>query len=91
MSDVANLGGFTKAVTAGAAQKVQAADQPISWVVLQNDTDSVGDVLVGGPIPILRLAPGQMTDQLCVSQLSSVYVIREDNAAAATLRVLYGA
>lgn len=91
MSDVTNLGGFTKAVAAGAAQKIQAGDQTVSWVVLQNDTDSAGDLLVGGPVPILRLAPGQMTNELCVGQLSSIYVKREDDVAAATLRVLFGA
>lgn len=91
MSQVANLGGFVVAVAAGAAQRIQSDDQVVSWIVLQNDSDSVGDLLVGGPVPILRLAPGQMTNELCVSQLSSVFVKREDDAVAATLRVLFGA
>lgn len=88
---VMNLGGYTVAVAAGAAQRIQLADQTVSWTILQNDSDSVGDILVGGAVPTLRLAPGASTGELYVGQLSSVYVKREDDAAAATLRVLYGA
>lgn len=91
MSDVSNLGGFTVAVAAAAAA-IQSNDQIIEWVILQNDADSLGDVLVGGKVAQpLRLSPGQMTNELCVSQLSSIYAMRKAAGSAATLRVLYGA
>jgi hypothetical protein len=91
MSDVTNLGGFVVAVGAAAA-KIQATDQYVSWVILQNDSASAGDVLVGGAAAqTLRLAAGQMTPELCVSQLSSIYAIRQAAGSAANLRVLYGA
>ena len=91
MSDVSNLGGFTKVVAAGAAQKVQVLDQTVSWVILQNDLDSLGDLLVGGAVPTLRLIPGQATNEICINQLSSIWVKREDDLVAGTLRVMFGA